>query len=253
LVSAGADHHVVVWNAQTVAKQLVFSQHESPVACAVFAPRGDEIASATFNASGPTEILIWSGRTGAVRLKLMGHTQRISSLSYNSDGTKLYSASHDQAFRVWDTVSGKCLRVFASHTLPVSGVAVSPGDKLVASAAGRLQADRPDEGEVLVWEASTGEIVHRLQGHRGRPAALAFSPEGHRLATAGWDTEIKLWDLASGQEVLALRGHTDGIMALAFSPDGELLASGSVDRTVRMWSARTESALSGNADGTVPH
>jgi len=93
----------------------------------------------------------------------------------------------------------------------------------------------------LQTQAATGQIVHRLRGHRARPVALAFSPDGQRLATAGWDPEIKLWDIASGQEVLALRGHASdedrrGIMALSFSRDGSLLASAGVDGTARIWS-----------------
>jgi WD40 repeat protein len=134
------------------------------------------------------------------------------------------------------------VQVFAEHSLPVSAVAVSPDGKLVASAAGRTVADAPDEGEIFLWEASTGRVVHQLLGHRKRPVALAFSPDGLRLASAGGDREIKLWDVASGQEVLALRGHQDDVTSLSFSADGRLLASGSMDRTMRIWSGAASEA-----------
>ncbi len=247
LVSGSEDGRVVVWNASTWEKEFVFDQHASPVSSAVFDPQSDEVASGTFNSSGPGEILIWDSRIGEVRLTLKGHGQRITGLAYSPDGKLLFSSSHDQTVRVWDTANGETVRVFAEHVLPVSGLAVSSDGQLVASAAGRSQADQPDEGDILVWEAHTGRIVHRLQGHRERALALAFGPDGQRLATAGWDPEIKLWDMLSGQEVLALRGHAvgdaRGVMGLAFSPRGDSLASAGVDMTARIWSgAGLESA-----------
>jgi WD40 repeat protein len=116
-------------------------------------------------------------------------------------------------------------------------LAFSPDGKLIASAAGQTGSDRPEHGEVLVWETATGKVLYRLEGHADRPLAVAFHPEGDRLATAGWDGDIKLWDLATGEEMLTLEGHKDAVMAIAFSSDGSLLTSGSLDKTVRLWKA----------------
>ena len=65
--------------------------------------------------------------------------------------------------------------------------------------------------------------------------AVAFHPDGTRLATAGRDRDVWLWDLARGEEVARLQGHTSYVWSLAFSPDGATLASGSGDFTVRLW------------------
>jgi WD40 repeat protein len=175
-------------------------------------------------------------------------------LAYSPDGLLLFSSSHDCTVRVWDTSRGETVRVFESHSLPVAGVAISQDGRLVASAAGRTQADHPDEGGILVWEVQTGRVVHRLQGHRGRPISMAFTPDGQRLATAGWDEEIKLWDVATGQEVLALRAHSrgesKGVMGLAFSHDGELLASAGLDKTLIIWRGQRRSE---NSKSEVAH
>ena len=115
----------------------------------------------------------------------------------------------------------------------------SPDGETLASAGGRFNAERPEEGEILIWEAATGQVRHRLRGHAGRAVTAAFHPNGSRLATAGWDQDhiIKLWDTRTGQEVLTLTGHQDAIMSLAFSRDRRLI-SGSVDRTVRVWGGK---------------
>jgi WD40 repeat protein len=55
--------------------------------------------------------------------------------------------------------------------------------------------------------------------------AIAFSPDGSQLATAGLTKNIQLWDVESGEEVATFEGHENGINDIAFSPDGSLLAS----------------------------
>jgi WD40 repeat protein len=74
-----------------------------------------------------------------------------------------------------------------------------------------------------------------LEGHLGPVHAIALSPDGKTLASAGADKTIKLWDLATGKEPRTLLGHKREVLALAFSPDGKTLASGGEDRTVRLW------------------
>jgi len=74
-----------------------------------------------------------------------------------------------------------------------------------------------------------------LRGHTDNVFAVAFHPDGTRLASAGSDRAVWLWDLARGEEVARLQGHTRRVFSLAFSPDGATLASGSSDGTVRLW------------------
>ena len=69
-----------------------------------------------------------------------------------------------------------------------------------------------------------------------RVHAVAFSPDGHLLATAGDDDAARIWDLSTRKEIARLTHAPDSwLWAVTFSPDGHLLATGGDDNTARLW------------------
>jgi WD40 repeat protein len=130
-------------------------------------------------------------------------------------------------------------RIFSGHADAVRALAFSPDGKLLA-AAGGLPARN---GEVKLWDISTGSEVRTVTGHTDAIYAVAFSPDGKLIATAGYDKLIKLWDVATGAEVRTLKDHIDAINALVFTPDGRRLVSGASDRTVKVWDTATGQRL----------
>jgi WD40 repeat protein len=85
-----------------------------------------------------------------------------------------------------------------------------------------------------VWPIDGG-ACQVLTGHTDDIFAVAFHPDGTRLASGGRDRAVWLWDLERGEDVARLQGHTSFVWSLVFSPDGATLASGSGDNTVRLW------------------
>jgi len=83
-----------------------------------------------------------------------------------------------------------------------------------------------------------------LIGHDDWLRAVAFSPDGKRIASASDDKTIRIWDAETGTAVgKPLVGHTREVMSVAFSADGRRVVSGSEDGTVRIWDVEFECAV----------
>jgi WD40 repeat protein len=169
-------------------------------------------------------------------------------LAFSPDGQRLatvtnYSPGPSYVF-LWHLDGGG-----ASTAVATDPLCFSPDGQTLAAA-------RPDRSEVVLVEPGTAEKSSFRHGHHTLHA-VAYSPDGRLLATAGADGPpvtrggvvvksptytIKLWDLATKTELVAFEENSVQIDVLAFSPDGKILASAGseerLDPTDHQWIAQ---------------
>jgi WD40 repeat protein len=135
-------------------------------------------------------------------------------------------------------------------------VAQGAKDKANPKAKGSLLAPEPleiNQGDALSARALVPKPAFikgakswtlETKKHRWQALVVALSPDGHTVATGGYDGIVRLWEAASGKFLRAFVGHGSYVYGLAFSPDGSVLASsGSWDGTVRIWNLKTGMTL----------
>ena len=180
----------------------------------------------------------------------------VNSIAFSPDGARLATALGNGSLRVRDSRTGRVIRTLENaHAGFASTVAFHPGGRHLAS----LGADK----RVRVWDLTTGravfddrcDAVHLF----GTAYAVAFSPDGHQLAT-GSDGTVKVWDWAASRPLRILAGHEPhpvnvayhSRLNVAFSRDGRRLASGNWQGSVKLWDAEAGGGPLGTFSET-PH
>lgn len=186
-------------------------------------------------------VQVWDTLTGKLLVTYRGHSEAVGHVAWSPDGRRIASASYDGVVQVWDAATGMRLMTYnQSKGTPVWQVAWSPDGRHIVSGTGASGAHYPihSDNEADVWDATTGQLLLRYQGHgsANEVYALAWSPDGKYIASGGDEQVIRVWDVTTGDTSLLYRGHTDRIWQLAWSPDGKKIASSSGDGTVRIWS-----------------
>ena len=207
---------------------------------------------------------------------LEGHTDRIETLCFTKDGSKLVSGSRDKTVRLWDVGTGTQIgEEFSEHTSWVRSVSISANEQEIFSVGedgaicvwgmdGRLErrVQFADEG-VRIWDAkiiSDGEkvvwcdrswvyvtdvrqdfsAVSRHSRHNDPVNAICITPDGTRAISGCRRGALMVWDTATGLQVgKTIRGHWRVVSDVAVTPDGQRFVSVSHDREVRVWGLET--------------
>jgi RNA polymerase sigma factor (sigma-70 family) len=208
--------------------------HEDPIHTFVFAADGKVLLSAGDDRS----IRFWNVATGK-QVRRLDSPEPVGQIALAPDGKTLASVGirkfgNAQATlwrlgkeaTLWDLATGKetyRLKVAAAES-NVFALAFAPDSKALVTS---------DRQSTRCWEVATGKELLRRRLATHWAGALAFSPDGKTLATAG--NCIHLWDVATGREKLPRNGHDGSVFAVAVSPDGKTFATGGEDGVICLW------------------
>ncbi|MFI0349904.1 WD40 repeat domain-containing serine/threonine protein kinase [Actinomadura sp. 9N407] len=147
-----------------------------------------------------------------------------------------------RVLEAWKDLSCRTARVGIRSTWVTWGLPPGSGMALAISRNGRLVASAAKDGQINIWELSTGAQVRSIESGQRGVGVLRFSRDGAHLTSIGADDEIKVWETETGRCVNVVplpRAHRR-----VLSDDGRLaLVAHGVEGTIRLWDAFTGACL----------
>jgi WD40 repeat protein len=248
LASSSDDGTIDLWNTQGT---LLGGLANTSIAVA-FSPDGRTLALSTRAASGYViAMYAMPTRTLIRQLPVPG----IAALAFSPDGTTLAVAIRSPSLgpvEMVDVATGKVTGTFRTGFAPLVNGNTSGINSIAFSPDGTLLAVSATESTTIqMWSTTTLQQVASFSDTQettypaalgGGVFALAFSPNGRLLATAGIDGVIRVYNVPGFSLADAFRG-VDSTDALAFSPDGRLLALGNNTGDVYLFSVPSGTAI----------
>ncbi|MGO6840426.1 hypothetical protein GUK34_28395 [Rhizobium leguminosarum] len=162
-------------------------------------------------------IKIWDLASGALVRTMKAHTKKLTGLAVIPNASKMISSSEDGTVRLWEMRTGKVLSELGTRGdhRSVRSQALSPDGQTLA--VGDLG------GAVLLYDVTTGNLLHLRIGHSGfavLQVGIAQTDHGLRIVSTGADESIEFWNPSSGTTTRDMIAGYD-LSKLAISPDGK--------------------------------
>ena len=219
------DGSVRLWDLESGDRIEVSPAGENPARDIAFHPDGGILAVAEKD-----RVRLWDLKRGAFSGDLEGDAH---ALAFSPNGKILAGAGARGPLLLWQNKVAESTPT--GQFAPAASLAFNSDNSAVAVAF-------PKAGIRLLFH-HVAESHSAWAEHREPVAAVAFSPDGARLAAGTADGEVSLWDVAGARRlgvVVPRQKHGGAVADLDFSPDGQRLASASADGTVKLWDTASD-------------
>jgi mono/diheme cytochrome c family protein len=189
-------------------------------------------------------VRIIEASTGKELHKIGNHENWVLGTVFAKDGKRIVSVGRDRAAKLTDAASGAFLENVNVLRGELTAIARHPSrDVVVIGGEDRIpyvyMMDRPKNMKI----ADDTTLIRQLERQGGPIFALAWAPDGSKIAVAGASPQVTVYDAESGKQISALTGHSAGIYTVAYSADSKRLATGGFDGKVRIYDAAAGTLL----------
>jgi|GEM_PF-4798067 len=198
-----------------------------------FSPEGKTLAIAHNDAA-----LLWDLHSGKVLGSFSAEFNYLHDISFSTDGHLFVGVAGNEVW-IWRVEPGEVLRHFNAGGQFQEEVFVaefSPNGKILATSS--FFADTA----IRLWDVKTGKLISENQASSGGEYAVAFSPAGDMLVSAGRDGEVRQWNSTTGKLIRETQVCLGDSFNVGFSPDGNIVAihcadNYDFDQTLRLYSS----------------
>jgi WD40 repeat protein len=178
--------------------------------------------------------------TGQELFKAGHHEDWVLDAVFGIDGKRVVSVGRDRAAKLADAENGAFTENVNFLREGLYAIARHPRrDYVLIGGEDRVpylyMMDRPRALKI----ADDSTLVRKFEAQEGPIMALAFSPDGSRIAVGGISGKVPVYDTDSGKLVATCDGNGAGIYVIAFRPDGQHLAAAGFDGRVRLFEPGT--------------
>jgi len=256
ILSCSEDSLLKIWDAELCMR---VSPLEAEIRACAYSPDGTRIITGARestlkvrDARTGQELAVFDRWKGALQLG-SGPDPRysyVNACAYSPDGKRIVSGGGN-ALDLWDAQTEVPLASLTGHSGRVEAcIFSSDGRRIVSAGGGYTGSEECSLGELKVWDACTAREVAKLEGHNGRVAACAYSPDGYQILAGGSD-DLTVWDEKAGTQMTALAENSSTINCCAFSPDGRRILAARGD-ILTVWNSKNGQellSLKGHMDG----
>lgn len=182
-------------------------------------------------------VRVVSAQAGNVLVAAPVHSDWVLGVAWVDDGRRLVSGGRDRSLRLLDGGTLHLIDVINREGEPIGRVMRRPGSEQVAFAGMESRA-RLYQAFVRPPAADPGQDpnhVREFDAWAGGTTAMAFSPDGQWIATAGAPRGVTVQKVEGGGRVVTLGGHEGPVFGMAFAPSGRRLATGGWEGRLRVY------------------
>ena len=240
------DGTIDIWDKTST--QLIKTLSKHPGSCSELRWSGDGNRLAC---AGIVWVTCWDVSSGKRITQIQVPEGDAKSVTWSSDDKSIATGGGAGIIGIYDVATGKLLRTMTAN----SGKTRHYILRTAWQPEGQLLATGNRFGIINVWDTQTGRLrwSDRVTHHGGGVSAVAWSPDGNRLA-AGEDIDLTIWD-KEGNKLTTLVNSRSTATCLEWSPDGDQIAVGGEDQSISIWDAgngeRTNTTLIHSAPVTA--